>query len=215
MPNRSTTQAGWWLAMAGLFATALLVRLVGYNFSLPYIDHPDEPVFYLTGREWRGLFDAENYLAGYPPLYIWLNIGIQWILEAFGVPGAASAIQILRLIAIGFSLLTLALIVFTARRSGGWLAGLLAGAAWAIAPVVVENSVYAIPDPLVYLLVIASIAFAVIALTEPKRAHWCVWSVAAGCLAILAKYYVLTAIFPGVLVAGWVYLRDRPFYYAS
>jgi hypothetical protein len=199
----------WWLALVALLVFACLLRLTGYNFSLPYIDHPDEPVFYLTGREWRGLFDASNYLAGYPPFYIWLNIVVQGVMEAFGIHGAASTIQILRLISIAINLLTLLLIVLTARRAGGWLAGMIAGMAWAVAPLVIENGVYATPDPLVYLLVIASIWLAVVALLDPKRVSWCVWSVGVGCLAILTKYYILTAVLPGMIIAAWIFWRDR------
>ncbi|MEO8394983.1 MAG: glycosyltransferase family 39 protein [Chloroflexota bacterium] len=207
--SRFSPSKWWWFALFALLAFACLLRLTGYNFSLPYIDHPDEPVFYLTGREWRGLFDASNYLAGYPPIYIWLSIVAQWVLEAFGIHGVASTIQILRLVSIGFDLLTLLLIVLTARRAGGWLAGMLAGLAWAVAPLVIENGIYAIPDPLVYLLVIASIWLAVVALLEPKRAFWSIWSVGVGCLAILTKYYVVSAVLPGMMVAAWIFWRDR------
>ena len=207
--SRVFPSRGWWAALGVILLVAGVLRLTGYNFSLPYIDHPDEPIFYLTGREWRGLFSVDNYLAGYPPLYIWLNIGAQWGLEAVGVQGAAPTIQVLRLVSIGFNLLTLALIVYTARMGGGWIAGIVGGAAWAFAPLVIENGVYASPDPLVYLLVIAALAFALAALTHPKRAHWCVWSVAAGCLAILTKYFVVSALLPGILVAILIFWRDR------
>ena len=207
--SKTSPSRGWWVVIGLLLLCAGFLRLKGYNFSLPYLDHPDEPVFYLTGQEWRGLFSIDNYLAGYPPLYIWLNIGTQALLEPLGIHGAANTMQILRLVSIGFNLLTLVLIAYTAKVGGGWIAGIMAGAAWAFAPLVIENGVYAAPDPLVYLLVAASLAFAVAALTDPKRAHWCIWSVAAGCLAILTKYYVVSAILPGMLVALWIFWRDR------
>ncbi len=201
---------GWWLTLIVILAVAAALRLTGYNFSLPYDDHPDEPDMYLTALEWRGLFNLENYLGGYPPLYVWLSMGEQIVTEPFGVSGLAENVQILRLVAIGFNLLTLLLIAETARRGGGWIAGTIAGVAWAVAPLVVENGIYAIPDPLVYLLVIASVAFAVVALTDEKRRHWTIWSVVAGCLAILSKYYVLSAILPGIGVTLWLYRRDPP-----
>jgi len=197
------------VVIGALLLCAGFLRLKGYNFSLPYIDHPDEPTFYWTAREWRGLFNNNNYLAGYPPLFIWLNIGIQWVFEPLGIQGVAPTIQILRLVSIGFNLLALVLIAYTAKVGGGWIAGIIAAAAWGFAPLVIESGGYAAPDPLVYPLVIAALAFAVTALTDPKRAHWCVWSAAAGCLAILSKYYVVSAVLPGILVALWIFWRDH------
>ena len=198
-----------WLLIVIVFVAAAL-RLTGYNFSLPYDDHPDEPDMYLTALEWRGLYNLDNYLGGYPPLYVWLSMGEQVATEPFGVSGLAANVQIMRLFSVGFNLLTLALIAYTAWRGGGWIAGIAAGSAWAVAPMVIENGVYAIPDPLVYLLVTASVAFAVGALTDESRRHWCLWSVAAGCLAILTKYYTLTAILPGIVVTIWLFRRDPP-----
>ena len=202
------SKRAWWLTLIVILIAAAALRLTGYNFSFPYDDHPDEPDFYLTALEWRGLFNLDNYLGGYPPLYVWLSMGEQIVTEPFGVSGLAENVQILRLVAIGFNLLTLLLIAETARRGGGWIAGTVAGVAWAVAPAAVENGIYAIPDPLVYLLVVASVACAVVALTDEKRRHWTVWSVAAGCLAILSKYYVLSAILPGIGVTLWLYRRD-------
>ena len=199
----------WWLALLALLIFACVLRLTGYNFSLPYMDHTDEVDFYWTGQEWRGVFSFQNYLQGYPPLYIWLNIVVQLIAEAFGIRGLSATVQILRLLSIAISLATLLMIVITARLGGGWFAGIAAGTAWAIAPLIVENAVYATPDPLVYLLVSAAVCFAVIALIDPRRQHWSVWSVVAGCLAILTKYFVLTAVLPGILVALLIYRKDH------
>jgi 4-amino-4-deoxy-L-arabinose transferase-like glycosyltransferase len=190
-----------------LVALAALLRLSGYNFSLPYIDHPDEPAFYLTGLEWRGVFDNQTYLTGYPPLYIWLNIIVQVVLEPFGIGTVAATIQVLRLISIVFNLLTLIVIGLTARRAAGVLAGWVAGASWAISPLVIRDGVYATPDPLLYLLVALAVWLAVEA--SAGRWRWCIWSVVAGALAILDKYYILTAVVPGMLVALSITLHNR------
>lgn len=204
-----STARWWWFTLVVIVCVAGALRFTGYNFSLPYIDHPDEPNFYVAGQEWRGLYNDQNYLAGYPPLYIWLNIGVQLILEPLGIHGLAATVQVMRLIAVAISIVTLLLIALTARRAGGWFAGLMAGAAWAVAPLVVENGIYATPDPLVYLLVIAAVWFAVEALVQPGREHWCLWSVAAGCLAILTKYFVLSAVLPGLIAAVWIFRGNR------
>jgi hypothetical protein len=201
------SQRRWWIGLCLLLVLAAGLRLPGYNFSLPYIAHPDEPAFYLTGLEWRGMFDNQTYLTGYPPLYIWLNIVVQLVSEPFGIRTVAATIQMLRLISIGFNLLTLAFIALTARRAAGDLAGWIAGAAWAVSPPVIQNGGYATPDPLLYLLVIAAVWLAVEAYHGHPR--WCLWSVAVGALAILDKYYILTAVAPGILVAFAIARRNR------
>lgn len=203
----SPSSRRWWLILAVIVLVAAALRLTGYTFSLPYIDHPDEPAFYLTGLEWRGLFDNQTYLTGYPPIYIWLNIAVQLVLEPLGIRTVAATIAVLRLLSIGFGLLTVIVIALAARRVAGELAGWVAGTAWALSPQAVEYGVFAAPDPLLYLLVALALWLAIEACYG--RPHWSVWSVAAGALAILDKYYVLTAALPGMLVAGAVALRDR------
>jgi hypothetical protein len=205
--SRASHKQVWWIILILLVVFAAWLRLSGYNFSLPYIDHPDEPAFYLTGLEWRGLFDNQSYLTAYPPLYIWLNIVAQATLEPLGTRSVAPTIQVLRLISIAFGLLTLVVIALAARRAAGDLAGWIAGAAWAISPLVVENGIYATPDPLLYLLVTASVWLAIESLNG--KPWLCVWSVAVGALAILDKYYTLTAVVPGILVAISIARRDH------
>lgn len=194
----------WWLGLLAILLLAGVLRFIGYNFSLPYIDHPDEPTFFLTALEWRGLFSINDYIAGYPPLYIWLQMLAQ---TGGGLDEVAQAVGTFRLISAVFSLVTLALIALTAWRIMGEWAGWTAGVGWAVAPLVVENAIYATPDPLLYLLVALAIWLAVEALYG--RPTWALWSVVAGCLAILTKYYVLTAVLPGLGAAATFAWRDR------
>ncbi len=205
----------WWILLLEVVAVAAIFRGVGYNFSLPYVDHPDEPVFYLTALEWRGLFDNQAYLTGYPPLYIWLIMGVQVVMEALGGSSMAATVALLRLISGAFSLLTLVCVALTARTlfprgsTTGAVAGLSAGAAWAVAPLVVENAIYATPDPLLYLLVSLALYLGVRALTRPNASRWAVWSVIAGGLAILDKYFTLTAVLPGLVAGLAIWRADR------
>jgi 4-amino-4-deoxy-L-arabinose transferase-like glycosyltransferase len=205
----------WWIGLLAVVVLATVFRFVGYDFSLPYVDHPDEPVFYLTGQEWRGLFDIQGYLTGYPPLYIWLNIVVQVVLEAIGVTSMAATVGILRLISGVLSLLTTVLIALTARLAfpkGSWAgeaAGLFGAAAWAVSPLVVENAIYATPDPLLYFLVILALYLAAASLTQPERPMLAFWSVTVGGLAILNKYFTLSAVLPGLLVLLMIWRTDR------
>jgi len=40
----------WWLALLCILLLGGGLRLTGYNFSLPYVDHPDEPNQFLAAR---------------------------------------------------------------------------------------------------------------------------------------------------------------------
>lgn len=197
----------WWLGLLIILLAAGALRILGSQFSLPYVDHLDEPAFYLTGLEWRGVFSIGNYIPGYPPLYIWLHELAQVLLGPLGIDSLSEGIGLFRLLSAAFSLTTLVLIALTARRIMNDPAGWIAGIAWAVAPLVVQFDVLATPDPLLYILVALAMWLAVEALFG--RPWWAVWSVLAGCLAILDKYYVLSAVLPGIVVALLVLRRSR------
>ncbi len=199
----------WWAALMLVLLLAGALRLVGYNFGLPYVEHLDEPNYYLAGLEWRGLYDNFGYYDSVPPGYIFVHAALQPVLEAVGIADMAGIVGVLRLVSIAANLLTLIIIARTARLAAGDLAGILAGAAWGFAPLVIENGRYALPDPLLYLLVALALWLAAVALTQPKRASWCVWSVVAALAAIVLKYPVVPALLPGVLVALWIFRRER------
>ncbi len=195
--------------MALIVIVAAIPRLLSYDFSLPYVDHPDEPNWYLAGLEWREPFESYRTYLGDPPAYIALNVVVQSVLDAAGMPGLSPAVRVLRLIAVFANLLTLVFIALTARLAAGDLAGLAAGMAWGIAPLVLENGVYAVPDPLVYGLVALAMWLAAGSLVDRDRQHWCVWSTLAGLLAVLVKYPVLSAIAPGGMATLVIFARDR------
>lgn len=201
--------SAFWLGLAVLVVIAAVLRVMTTNFSLPFVDHPDEPVFYQQARVWRGQFDLNGYLDNYPPVFIATNVVAQWLLEAVGQTGLSVTVHALRLLSAVANVLTLVFIALSARCIAGDLAGWIAGAAWAVAPSVVLPGVYATPDPLVYLWVSLALWLGIEAALDPRRERWCVWSFAVGVLAILTKYPVLTAVAPGGLVALAVLRRDR------
>lgn len=67
-----------------LLALHVAMLLHSHAFSLPYVDHPDEPAFYLAGQVWIGNFDMGSYMRGYPPAYIALELLISQALRLFG-----------------------------------------------------------------------------------------------------------------------------------
>ncbi|MEO8611770.1 MAG: hypothetical protein ABI690_27980, partial [Chloroflexota bacterium] len=67
------------IAIVTVFIAAASVRLLTFDRYLPYLDYSDENNMYLLGRDWRGVEDVPvipEWLAGYPPLYVWFNIGV-------------------------------------------------------------------------------------------------------------------------------------------
>lgn len=202
----------WQIGLLFVLVVSGSLMLASYDFSLPYIDHPDEPNYYLAALEWRGLFgnpDVITIYKGTHPGYIALQTVLQPLLETAGLRDLAANTRIMRLLSLTATLFTLTLIAQTARRMAGDVAGWVAGAAWGIAPLVVKNGVHALPDPYVYFFVALSLWLAVEALIVPERRGWCVGSVVAGLLAFLMKYPALPALLPGGLVALWILRQDR------
>lgn len=205
----SRRRAAFPAALAALLLLAAALRLPGYNFSLPYVDHPDEPNFYLAGLEWRELFDNGSYYDGYPPVYLALQAAAQPALEAVGVSGLAPTVQVMRLLAVAAGLGTVVCLALTARLAAGAVAGLVAGAAWALAPLAVENGGLALPDPLVYFCAALTLWLTAAALERPARRGWSVWALAAALAATLLKYPVLPLVGVPLLAGLVIWRRDR------
>lgn len=200
----------FWPGLLVILLIAGGLRLWSYDFSLPLVDHQDEPIFYQQARVWRGLADLRGYLDSYPPVFIALNLLAQSSLEAAGHPGIAATVRVLRLLSVLAGLLALVCIALTARLAAGDAAGWAAGAAWGASPLALENAVYATPDPLVYAGVALALWLGAVAWADARRRGWCLGSFAAGLLAVLTKYPVLSALLPGLLVALWLFFRaDR------
>lgn len=209
-PNSlAITRRRFWLGLAVIVTLAAVPRLLSFDFSLPYIDHPDEPSLYVEALAWRGQLDHIPNLAGYPPASIIQNMLVQSALEPLGHSGAASAVYVNRLLSVGSNLLTLVLIALTARRIAGPWAGWLGGLAWGVAPLVLEHGVYGLADPHVYMLAALTTWLAVVALLDANRRHWVVWSTLAALLAVMFKYTAVFLLLPGGLVTLARLRRDR------
>jgi 4-amino-4-deoxy-L-arabinose transferase-like glycosyltransferase len=199
----------FWLVLAVIVVLAAVPRLMTYRFSLPYVDHPDEPNYYLAGQEARGLFDLNDYFDGAPPGYIQLSTLVQAITEPLGQVGMAAQVGILRLVAVLLNLGTLVLIALAAYRVSGPLAGLIAGGLWAISPEVLARGVLALPDPVVYGAAALAIWLAVESLITPGRASWAIASVIAGGVAVWFKAYI-PLFAPGIGAALILLIRAQP-----
>ncbi|NJL94193.1 MAG: hypothetical protein HC915_10945 [Anaerolineae bacterium] len=105
----------WWGALLAVLVLAGALRFPGYRFSLPYIDHPDEPVLNLAGQM---LLDFGTYkplgIHGYPPGVPTLHaVLLRWFVDE-GTPPAVT-IPAVRLMGIVASLGTLACLALIVR----------------------------------------------------------------------------------------------------
>jgi 4-amino-4-deoxy-L-arabinose transferase-like glycosyltransferase len=209
--NYCQTSRYFWPLLAAILLIAFGLALLSSRFSLPYIDHPDEPATYLAAQVWRGQFDLGGYIEGYPPAYVAVQWLAQHLLEGLGLPGLAATVAVLRILACAASAITGLLLARTARRLAGDYAALASAALWASSPLALENSVYAIPDPWAYMLVAAALFTAAVSLTDSARRGACVASFFYGLAAILFKYPLAPALLPGLAAtfAWWYRSRDR------
>ncbi len=195
------------LIRLSLLAVYVAMLLYSHAFSLPYIDHPDEPAFYLAGQVWIGNFDMGSYMRGYPPAYIALELLISQALRLFGFAEMSQTINVMRWIAVAVSAATLWLIFSAAREAAGDWASVVAGTAWIASPFVVSHGVYATPDPLVYLAVAGALWLSILAIKR-ERTGYALIAMVVGAAAVLIKLMVVPALLAGV--AGlFFWLRDR------
>ena len=135
----------WWLTLLAIVLLACALFLPGYNFSLPYIDHPDEPAFNLAAQMIidQGSARPMSFQA-YPPGIISLN----YVLVRFALPEGAHAsavLPVVRLLVIACWLGSAVVIALL-----GWqlhpYAGLVSAFIWVTLPVLVMSSRFAIPN---------------------------------------------------------------------
>ncbi len=197
----------WPMILTGILVVGAILRLRGYDASLPFLYRQHEPNKVLTALWWRGdlkVFQSTNY----PPLYIWLVMGVQEIMDVFQPRSIPDYVRVLRLISITMDLTTTLLLALTARRLGGKLAGALAGTVWAVSPVIIYEGIIAASDPLAFLMVVLAFYLAMVALFDTRHPWWALTSVIAGWLAILAKYPVLTAVVPGGMAGLYIWWKQ-------
>lgn len=205
----------FWIVLAVILVVGAIPRVLIYDNSLPYIDHPDEPSLYLLAQQWRGEFQFPDpdYHRGYPPIYPAINLVVQLVMEQLGQPVMGDVIGVLRLISVVFSVLTALFVALIARALiapaligdvAGWLAALF----WSLSPVLVREAPRALSDPLASLFTTAALWLAVMAATDKTKRHWAVWSILCGAVGILVKYPVAPVLAAGGLVIAWVLFKE-------
>lgn len=193
--NSSFLERRWWVFLIGIVVVAAAFRYIGYDYSLPYIDHPDEPNHSLAGRMVIDFGSAKPIQHGYPPGIITLNyVLLRWFHDPAQPPSVIT--PVVRLISITVSLFTVTLVGLMGRRLLNPLAGLFAAAIWAILPASIEFSRFATADPYLTFFTILAI-YLVIEGVYQDNDRLITGSTLALMLAIVFKY---TAVFIGPLL---------------
>ncbi|HWG56346.1 MAG TPA: glycosyltransferase 87 family protein [Gaiellaceae bacterium] len=177
-----------WAAPAALVALAAALRLPGLDYGLPFaLRSPDERS--IVPRAWAMAHDVrlDPGWYDYPSLLFALVAPAQ---APFAEPSYGAA----RLVAIAIGLLGVAAAWWLGRAAYGAAAGVVAGAACAVATVHVAYSGVAVTDVLLTTLATVSLALLV-----GGRLEWA--AVAAG-LAASAKYPGALLVVP-LALAGW------------
>jgi 4-amino-4-deoxy-L-arabinose transferase-like glycosyltransferase len=181
-------------AIVGLVAVAAILGGWGLGFGLPFDFRPDEELF--TGRAVQmavqHTLDPHFYI--YPPLGLYLFALAEWLLGVVAPAQLGAATQVdpsaeylaTRLVSVLALAATTGLVGLAGRAAYGALAGSIAAATFAVAPLAVQNAHFGRID-------IVALAFMALAMWAGGRADsrtgWAVAGVAAG-LAAGTKYTV-------------------------
>lgn len=190
MTSRSSAilprKPAWWAALGLILLLAGGLYLTGYNFSLPYIDHPDEPAFNLAARMILDQGSARPMsFHAYPPGIISVNYFFVKFFQPEGTP-PASVLPLVRLMAIVFGIGAVALVALLAWQAAGEIAGLLAALLWAILPLIVANSRFATPNNFVTFFALLAL-FGALTAARSGRQSWGTGGLYALMLAIVFK----------------------------
>lgn len=198
----------WWVALALLLLLAGWLYLRGYNVSLPYLDHVDEPLNMLEALHVVEFGHARGVTReSYPP-------GLRSVIYPFLKhikPADAhhnTMIPALRLITIGSWMLTVVFIGLLGAMITHPLTGLMAAAIWIVNPWVVERAHWVLPDGYVTLLTLVALWLALAGSLQVRQS----FSTAATYAIMLAIVFKTQAILvaPIVLLLPLVNLWRGP-----
>ena len=191
------------LALIGILAGALALRLYGIEHGLPFIYHADESQHFT--RYAVAMFDGDlnpHYFQN-PTTFTYL---VYFALKLHGFDDIASQYladpteiyEIARLVAVALSLIGIATVYAVGRRLWGALEGVTAAAVLAFAFLPVAYSRYALTDVGV-LFAIALAAYAVVKIHEDGARRYYLIAGAALGLTVAFKYTAGLILFPLVL----------------
>lgn len=177
------------------------VRFVGVAAGRPFVYHPDEGVVVKAAMRMTATGDWNPHTFLYPSLLIDIVAGIatighaiaawplatsqSWLFPAEALPEQFDAYLAGRVFVAVLGGATVLVTFAIGRRLGGRLAGLLAAAVVALAPVHIESSQTVTTDVPVTLFCALVLLFSIRAVDEPDRRRW--WVIAAVCVGLAAS----------------------------
>ncbi len=198
----------WWIALLAIVVIAGAFRYTGYNFSLPYIDHPDEPAQNIAARMVIDFGSPKPIgMQGYPPGIIAVNYVLLRLFHNPATP-PSNVLGMVRLISITFNLGALVMVALLAYRVASSGAGLLAALLWAVNTNIIEFSRYGTPDNFVTFFTLLGLFLGLTAAFY-DRDRWATWGVVAMMLAVIFKYQAIFVL-PLVLVLPLLRLIGAP-----
>jgi 4-amino-4-deoxy-L-arabinose transferase-like glycosyltransferase len=229
-----------WL-IAGILFLALAVRVWSLDFGLPYIYHPDEPLYVPIAQDmfkrgdWNphsfvfpSLFFDINALA-YLPFYLLGNItgafhspadiaGPMMLTTGVGISPSPSTFLLGRGVSLLFGLGAVALVYVIGRRlTGSTMVGLLGALLMAISPGNVQHSRYITPDVIQVFFILLAFWGAVLVFQRGKLRDYILAGLGVG-LAASGKYngvlIGLALVGAHFLRHGWRGVREPRFYLA-
>jgi 4-amino-4-deoxy-L-arabinose transferase-like glycosyltransferase len=130
------SQRGWlaWTALAGILIVAALLRFHGLAWGLRHVPDHDEIVFVESARAMIRAGDLDHRFYEYPGLFIYMLAPVVAFFPAGKAVDPAAFLAVRSLVTV-FSVVSVALVFFLARRLAGVGAGILAAALMAVAPI--------------------------------------------------------------------------------
>ncbi|KAA3658319.1 MAG: phospholipid carrier-dependent glycosyltransferase, partial [Chloroflexi bacterium] len=186
---------------------ALLVRVWGINYDLPYIYHPDEPVYITISQNIFKTGDLNPHFFNYPSLFFYINASayipyylLGKLIGVFHTPnnilppislimGVTQAqmpdtILLGRIITICFGVGTVGLVYFVGKQITGKMAvGVLASLMLAISPTTVWHSRLITPDTFVTFFSVASFLASILIYQQGKTWQYIVAGICVGLTA--------------------------------
>jgi 4-amino-4-deoxy-L-arabinose transferase-like glycosyltransferase len=209
--SKSQTGTNWkqnrnvLLAFGALVLVALALRLLTFDRYWPWLDFSDESNMVILGQNVLGVdtnTSINEWLVGYPPLYPWINAGVQRLTDAvWPEPWVLMGdyVLVLRFVSAMSGVLTTVLAITIGWQLGGPIAGWFAGLVWAISYYPIEIGNLAFADPFVFLFFALSLTAAIRA-WKTVSPGWAFASLIAAILAIYTKYTPIYALIPWGIV---------------
>jgi 4-amino-4-deoxy-L-arabinose transferase-like glycosyltransferase len=209
-----------------------LLRVWGIGYDLPFIYHPDEPVYIELSQRIFKTGDLNPHFFNYPSLFFYINALayvpyylVGYLLGQFASPTNILSPTVLamgvvkspmpttvllgRLVTVAFGVASIILMYLAGQSLYGRAVGLLSAAMLAVSPTNVWHNHWVTPDTFVTFFALTTFVASVLILRDGKIGHYALGGICVG-LTASSKYngalvilMVIIAHFLGYGKSGW------------